>query len=898
MTFSTLRLFFISLFFYALLNDLNGQTSPAPGEVQQALDNFERAKKLTRSGDYDLALPLLEQSFEVCKQTNVPPCTLAQISFELADAQGSLGFIEKALDNFRYSLDQRLKHCASSSGEELARAYSAVAQVYSDLGLSGEGIEYYTRALAVVTTTFGEKSKETSLALQKLGWAYYLHQDTVNALYNYQQALKIQINLTGESNVLQLAKIYNNFGRIALQRSDLNEAMKWFQTAKTTYESVLAPDHVLMAIPYINIGIVLKNRREFDQALAHYMKGLQIRKNKLAPDDPDLATPYKNIADLYMLSGDYAKAVCYYDTTVLNLAASFPMEHIYITETLEDKADAYFAWYEKTKNPEHLRQAVEVYKKTWELTLLQQKNTRNARSKQLFIANLFSVCEGNIRSGFARPDMDAEELWTYFEHSKAYLLLEGIQDNTALHFAGLPDSLLQKDHALREKIGAQQKKIYFLKGKKMKPDEAPYLEAQAVLFDLQKNYEQLIAGFENAYPDYFRLKFNVGVSKLSEIQSTLTGDQTLLEYFVGDSSIFVFVVQNNSRRVVSIPLDFDLKDWVKKCLEGINGYYTATDKPKGLYEKTVLQYAQYGHDLYTKLVEPVAGFLKKEVIIIPDGPLNNLPFEVLLSNAPRNARNFSTYPFLLHEHVFHYCYSATMLRQMSTKTHRQTPQGHLLAVAPFFTGDSLPVVDTSFLPLVLRKGLDPLPYSGEEIARAKAWSGDPSLVLIGKAATRQRFLEEAGKYKILHLATHGKADEADGDFSFLALALVSPNEDENFLYGKELYNLTINADLVLLSACQTGIGEKRRGEGIFSLSRAFAFAGAKSIMTSLWNVNDHATMQIMDVFYRELGNGVSKNMALTTAKRSYLQKNPANAAHPFFWGGMIAIGDMRPMNLK
>ena len=104
--------------------------------------------------------------------------------------------------------------------------------------------------------------------------------------------------------------------------------------------------------------------------------------------------------------------------------------------------------------------------------------------------------------------------------------------------------------------------------------------------------------------------------------------------------------------------------------------------------------------------------------------------------------------------------------------------------------------------------------------------------------------------------------------------------------------MPVNADLVVLSACETGIGEQQRGEGVLSLARAFAFAGAKSIVASLWSVNDQSTMQIMDNFYKEIKAGKPKNIALANAKRSYLLQNPGLGAHPFFWAGFVALGDM------
>jgi CHAT domain-containing protein len=225
---------------------------------------------------------------------------------------------------------------------------------------------------------------------------------------------------------------------------------------------------------------------------------------------------------------------------------------------------------------------------------------------------------------------------------------------------------------------------------------------------------------------------------------------------------------------------------------------------------------------------------------------------------------------------------------MSSRKHRQTPSADLMALAPFYVSDTSVLATRATQRLVLA----PLPYSREEIQRVQEQVGGNDLVLSGQQASKKLFLKMAGQYSILHLATHGKANHREGDFSFLAFATEDPDAEKGLLSVGELYNCSLNADLVVLSACETGIGEEQRGEGVVSLARAFAFAGAKSIVSSLWSVNDKSTMQVMDGFYAELKAGRSKNLALNTAKQQYLEQHPGKASHPFFWAGFVAVGDM------
>ena len=266
-----------------------------------------------------------------------------------------------------------------------------------------------------------------------------------------------------------------------------------------------------------------------------------------------------------------------------------------------------------------------------------------------------------------------------------------------------------------------------------------------------------------------------------------------------------------------------------------------------------------------------------------------------MTEKPIIAARFKTHKYLLNAHSISYAFSATLLREMMQKQHRVNPSKPLIAYAPFFQGDTT-LINLKFSDdVAMRNGLNPLENSGEEVVRiSKAMNGENR---IGAESTAQNFIETAPHARILHLATHGKADDVSSEFSYLAFAperdSTNNSSTKGLIYVKDLYNLSLNADLVTLSACETGIGKLQRGEGIISLARAFTFAGAKSVVTSLWSVNDSKTKDLMLLFYANLLHGISKTKALCDAKRSFIARN--GNPHPFFWASFIAIGDMSPL---
>ncbi|MCK6694511.1 MAG: CHAT domain-containing protein, partial [Thermoanaerobaculia bacterium] len=227
---------------------------------------------------------------------------------------------------------------------------------------------------------------------------------------------------------------------------------------------------------------------------------------------------------------------------------------------------------------------------------------------------------------------------------------------------------------------------------------------------------------------------------------------------------------------------------------------------------------------------------------------------------------------------------------MLYRKHKQQPTLNFLGFAPHYDGDTT-LLDSLFLyDDNMRKDLRPLPHSGEEVFRgAKMMKGQ---AFIGGEASKSAFTENASRARILHLATHGQANDRAGDYCFLVFANPADSAQHELLYARDIYNLLINADLVTLSACETGIGELQGGEGIISLARAFAYAGAKSIVTSLWSVSDSKTKDLMLDFYRNLRKGMLKDEALRQAKLDYLKRHRGQAAHPFYWAGFVGIGNM------
>jgi CHAT domain-containing protein len=232
-------------------------------------------------------------------------------------------------------------------------------------------------------------------------------------------------------------------------------------------------------------------------------------------------------------------------------------------------------------------------------------------------------------------------------------------------------------------------------------------------------------------------------------------------------------------------------------------------------------------------------------------------------------------------------FSMSMLSEMQMARRQKTDQ--LLAIAPSFPGSNAIAERND------RAVLGELLFNEDEAA-AVLRSFDGRLVA-DQQATKARFLELAAQYQIYHIASHAVVDDEKPNNSYIAFSTPSDsNSNYSRLYSYEILAQSFPADLVVLSACETGVGRVVRGEGIMSLARAFSYAGARSLVTSLWNINDQSGQALMAEFYRHLSDGLTKDEALRQAKLSYLENAPDNArTHPRYWAAFVPTGNMESL---
>jgi len=466
-----------------------------------------------------------------------------------------------------------------------------------------------------------------------------------------------------------------------------------------------------------------------------------------------------------------------------------------------------------------------------------------------------------------------ERAFEYAERSKALVLLEAVRESKGKQHMEIDADWLAQESELKRQIAKLEQTLF---------ESEDENELRLQIIDLQQNLEQLMQELERKNPNYYQLKYQIQLPEISNIQQALSSDEAILEYLVGEEKVYWFYLSKSQFLIGENLLDFPLKQWIQDFRYSISN----KNQDKLNQDSLAQVYANLGHQLYQKLLAEIVekASIPKHLRIIPDGILGYLPFDALLTAAvPKNEiGNYDNYSFLHHDFQISYSYSVALLQEMNQLQHRPKYE-KLLAFAPKFESrKALKLGDTT---------INFLPLHSNVTSTENLFQTIKGKCYLEEQAVKSNFLEEASNYAYLHLSSHAQMNDENANYSFISFSQLGDTiSKDQLLFVSDLYNIKLNADMVVLSACETGIGELKKGEGIISLARAFSYAGAKSIITSLWQVDDQKTGDLMLDFYENLEEGLSKDAALHQAKQEMI--DGVFQAHPYYWAGFIGIGDM------
>jgi len=474
----------------------------------------------------------------------------------------------------------------------------------------------------------------------------------------------------------------------------------------------------------------------------------------------------------------------------------------------------------------------------------------------------------------------------FSEKSKSRILLDQIAEKNVIVKLKMPEWIYEAERNYRFTIAKLHMKLN---------EEVEYskrISIYADLFDIYRAHETLIDSIKTNYPKFAELMYDTKIPEVAEVQNTLPAGTSIRSYMLGDDEIYIFDISQNTFR-------FDTVNFRPDFAQNFADFKALiSDAEKQNYKQALLE-KSYG--LYRQLFPahiPLPADTKR-LIIIPDDSLALIPFEALLTEQPRPNAKLKDQELLINKYTISYAPSVSMFYKLITEKQSSATKD-VIAFAPVFdyltdasklNPDSLILSPNDLLYRSLSSNPDynkPLPNTKKEVRNIIRAVGKTSSAAYMQTAANESFVksDQLADYKIIHFATHANTNSENPELSRIELAADTLHGEDGFLHVAEIYGLTWDADLVTLSACETGTGKIISGEGVMGLSRAIFYAGSRNVIATLWQVDDTKSSELMTSFYKYYANGQSFPDALRYAKLDMLRNNE----HPFTWAGYVLVG--------
>lgn len=868
---------------------------------------------------------MLEQYKEMESVLRQAELVAAQHIPKDADFWGSLynlyGALYSDLGRYEEALENSLREVAfyeqKNDKTNLSVAYNNIGDLYLSKGDFDRALEYFNAHLNIERGLQKTDAKNLALAYANLSRIWYWKKKYDQAIDFGVRAFDALKSLPPTAASEEYIRIYNDLAAARIEAGNHEEALQLLLKALSIHQS-LKTDYAIEAT-WQNLGYAYRIAGDYAKAENCLHKAIAQYTSKYGPSHPGIGKAYRHLGFVAQRRGDLHEALRYQQEALKVLADSFDHKNVYanpalsgirsnldMLRTLSDKGRTLRQLAGTEPKPGVLEASLSAWQLAIDL-LDSMRNEYQEGSVQFWNEDAHPVFEGAIEVAhqlFSRKkDQRFVELaFRFAEKSKAVLLAGALQESAAKRQAGIPAELLKREKALKIDIAFYQKQVFLEQQNGQEADAGKVLRWQSIILKQRKDYEKLLKRFETEFPAYYAAKY-AGVVAVPELQRALGPGTVLLEYFYGEQNIYAFAVSRERIDFLSIEKTPGFPAGFEAFISGLRDRDLVLEQ--GRSAAALSSFARESAGYYNLLIEPLLPEVPEQLVVVPDGVLSYLPFDLLLIRAPDpdSATSYAALPYLLKSSAVRYEYSATIALHSAISV---KPRRSYAGFAPDYGHETAATVRGGQISCntMPERIFAPLTNNQTEIKAAAAlFDGDAFLT---RQATEARFRTEAGQYRVLHLAMHGFVNDCDPSYSGLVFSQLmrdtavasaqgqsAAEENDGYLYAYEIYNIHLGAELAVLSACNTGLGQLARGEGIMSLARAFKYAGCPNILMSLWQADDKATAQIMERFYRHLKQGLNKDEAIRRAKLDYL--SDANRNHPFFWGAFVLIGDDRPV---
>lgn len=832
-----------------------GNTLRNLGSVYWSLSRFEKA------------LEYREQALAIYREVKNRADEASALN-ALGSTYSSLSRFEKALEHYEQALAIH-REVKNRFGEGIV--FNNLGRVYNALSRYEKAIEFYEQALTIYREV-KQRSNE-GIALNALGNAYSSLSRFDKAIECYEQALAIARevkNRFGEGNAL------DNLGNVYSSLSNNEKAIEYLGQALTIYREIKNRAGEGNALN--SLGRVHSSLSRYEKAIEYYDQALTIaREVKIR----------------------YREADVLYNLAQANLAqGNIPAAQIHIEESL--------------KVAESIR-----------------ADLLSPESRHSFLANVQNFYQLHtdllMRRHQAEPTMNFDALAVEVsERQRARSLLDLLTESGTDLRQGIAPALIKREQTLSEKLNDKAQQLT----KAAKPEQIAHLKRE--ISQLENDYEQAQTAIRKASPQYAALTQTQPL-KLKEIQAQLDADTLLLEYSLGKERSYLWAITRDSLTTYELPKEEEIKKNALAVYELLTARNTKKSGELAIQRKSRISEAEAklpaaAQALSATLLAPAAAQLgNKRLVIVADGALQYIPFAMLPDPAVSGknlptANNFQ--PLIIgHEVVSLPSASALAIQRTELADIQPAPKTLAVIADPVFdktdarfktptleSGDKAQPQTVAFADeRSLEHIADKFDGTGKLVIRRLRFTQQEADGLLALAPKTSRFGAtgfqasratvlggDLAQYRYVHFATHGLLDTERPGLSSLVLSMVdAQGKTENgFLRANDIYNMKLPAELVVLSACQTGLGKEVKGEGLIGLTRGFMYAGARRVVVSLWSVNDKATADLMEKFYRRILKDNERPAAALRAAQIEMWKQKAWQS-PYYWSAFVIQGEWR-----
>jgi len=771
------------------------------------------------------------------------------------------------------------------------KTYNNLGYIYLTKFDNDQAILYINKAMDLIHQQYGEGHRSIGIGYMNLGASYFNKGDYDNCIRFSKKALNNLRTSIGTKNpymgivLLNTALAYNYL-------SQPDSAEIYFDKALQLKLDLYGTHHMEIVNTYGQISDFYLKNQEYELAREAIFKAMDIAKDVMPAKHKLTGENYYFLAEYYAKTGRLEESLKASQKGLIALVPSFEDEKIMANPELVDvistitlldvcirKCITLSELYEQNKNQDILNVAFNTVKVTDKALDILRNEYQTPDSKELLLLRSKGFYENAISIALKLNDLTKEEeylreAFRYIEKSKSILLFENMKSKMEYTYFNLPDSLGIEEQSLSRAIDFYKEKIFEASNNN---DTTKLAHYENVFFQKKRDYDLLLNVLKAEYPDYYSINHDISTVTLEEVRNQLDDESVMIEFFYGEKHIYALAITRNQISPVIIPNSKELKNLVMGITRDIG---ERKFDPKAY------------HQMYKMLIKPLESNFTNatHLTVVPDGPLHYVPFEIFITSD----MDAATKEYLVHRYTINYLHSLSL-----PEIYKNQGSTYIsyLGISPEYNKAGNPLLASrSARDIQIGEALEKLPMAEQEIKKsASIWNGES---LYNENATEENFKKYARDAGIIHIASHAIIDDEDPMNSKLVFSSGEDMQEDGLLHTYELYNMQLNAQLACLSACNTGFGQIKSGEGVVSLAKGFFYAGVPNVLMSLWSVPDRSTSEIITYFYEELKKGAGKSDALRNAKLKYLESADANTSNPYYWAAFTMIGDNEPLHLE